>query len=162
MTIWVDADACPVVVREILFRAAERTQIPLTLIANQFLRTPHIPWINMIQVHSGADEADKEIVRRAQADDLVITSDLPLANDALNKGAQVLTPRGEALTHETIRARLNMRDFLETLRASGMHSGGPASLQPADRKRFADQLDRWITQAQKRSARTLTPPPANC
>lgn len=143
--IWVDADACPVAIREILFRAAERMHIRLTLIANQPIRLRPSPLIKQIQVAAGFDVADDEIVRYVTAGDLVITSDIPLAAEVIAKGALVLTPRGEAQTRENIGARLQMRDFMETLRSSGVHSGGPSSLTVTDHKRFADALDRYLT-----------------
>lgn len=149
MKIWVDADACPAVIREILFRAAERAQIETTLVANHALRTPPSRFIRSIQVLQGADVADHEILRRVDAGDLVITSDLPLAADLIDKGALALTPRGEPLTTQNIRARLNMRDFLETMRASGIQSGGPAALSQTDRREFARHLDTLIARAQR-------------
>ncbi|MBP0049375.1 YaiI/YqxD family protein [Marinobacterium sp. AK62] len=147
MQIWVDADACPVVIREILFRAARRTGTSLTLVANHYLPVPPDPNIHSLQVGAGFDVADHEIVRRVAAGDLVITSDIPLASEVLEKQAAALTPRGERFTQENIRARLNMRDFMETLRASGVQSGGPAALSQADRQQFANQLDRWLARA---------------
>lgn len=149
MRLWVDADACPAVVREMLFRAAERTGFALTLVANQPLRVPPLAHIRALQVPAGPDAADHEIVRRLAPGDLVITADLPLAAEVLAGGGQVLTPRGERLTPDNIGARLNMRDFLETLRGSGMQSGGPAAFSQADRQRFANQLDRLLTRAQQ-------------
>jgi uncharacterized protein YaiI (UPF0178 family) len=146
--IWVDADACPVVIKEILFRAAERTGVQLTLIANQPVRVPPSRNIDSLQVSAGFDVADNEIVRRLSAGDLVITSDIPLAAEAIDKGALALSPRGELHTPENIRARLNMRDFLDTLRASGINSGGPPPLSQADRQAFANQLDSWLTRQQ--------------
>jgi uncharacterized protein YaiI (UPF0178 family) len=147
MKIWVDADACPAVIREILFRAADRTGLELTLIANHALKVPPAANIRSIQVSGGFDVADREIVRRCEAGDLVITSDIPLAAELLEKGAMALTPRGEPFTAENIGARLNMRDFMETMRASGVQSGGPAAMSQADRQAFANQLDRLISQA---------------
>jgi len=141
MKIWVDADACPVVIKDILFRAAERTGVPLTLVANQPVRVPPSRHIRMIQVSSGFDVADNEIVKRVEAGDLVITSDIPLAAEVIEKGAHALSPRGEMHTRDNIGARLNMRDFMETLRASGIQSGGPAALSQKDRQAFANQLD---------------------
>ncbi len=149
MRIWVDADACPVVIKEILFRAAERSGLELTLIANQPLRVPPAANIRAVQVAAGFDVADHEIVSRASAGDLVITGDIPLAAEVLEKGAMALTPRGERFTSENIKARLNIRDFMETLRASGVQSGGPAALNHSDRQQFANQLDRLITRALK-------------
>ncbi|BFM09734.1 YaiI/YqxD family protein [Halioxenophilus aromaticivorans] len=144
MHIWVDADACPVVVKEILYRAADRTKTPLTLVANQFLRVPKSPFIQSVQVTAGFDVADNEIVQRVSAGDLVITSDIPLASEVIDKQAKALSPRGELLTKANIKARLNMRDFLDTLRSSGIESGGPPAFSQSDRKAFADQLDRWL------------------
>jgi len=144
MTIWVDADACPNVVRDILFRAAERTRIPLVLVANQPVRTPGSRYIRSVQVAAGADVADNEIVQRLEAGDLVITSDIPLASDVIDKGGLALSPRGELFTRDNIRARLNMRDFLDTLRGSGIQTGGPPALNQQDRQQFANQLDRWL------------------
>jgi uncharacterized protein YaiI (UPF0178 family) len=147
MKIWVDADACPVVIKEILFRAADRTGLELTLIANHAIKVPPSANIRAIQVSGGFDVADHEIVRRCEAGDLVITSDIPLAAELLDKGAMALTPRGEQFTAENIRGRLNMRDFMETLRASGVQSGGLAAMGQSDRQAFANQLDRLISKA---------------
>jgi len=147
MKIWVDADACPVVIKEILFRAAERTRIETILVANQPMRVPPSKVISAMQVPSGFDVADDEIVKRAEAGDVVITSDIPLAAEVIEKGALALSPRGELLTKANIKARLNMRDFLDTLRASGEHTGGPSAMTQADRKTFADQLDRLLSKA---------------
>ena len=144
MPIWVDADACPGVIKEILFRAAERTQTVTTLVANQYIVTPPSKVISMVQVGSGFDVADNEIVKRVVAGDLVITSDIPLAAEVVEKG--------ESYTKETIRQRLNMRDFMETLRNSGVQTGGPAAMNHADRQTFANQLDRWISKQTKTQA----------
>jgi len=144
MKIWVDADACPAVIRDILFRAAVRTGVPLTLVANQWLKVPSSPLISMRVVPGGFDQADDAIVGWLAAGDLVISADLALAEAALNRGAQVLSPRGERYSTDTIRAKLTMRDFLETLRASGVQSGGPPPLSAADRQAFAGQLDRVL------------------
>jgi uncharacterized protein len=144
MKIWVDADACPVVIKEILFRAAERTRTALTLVANHSMRTPPSPYVNLLQVAQGFDVADNEIVKRLEPGDLVITADIPLAAEVIDKGANALNPRGERYTSDNIRARLNMRDFMETLRASGVDSGGPPALSQEDRQRFANQLDRFL------------------
>jgi uncharacterized protein YaiI (UPF0178 family) len=144
MTIWVDADACPKVIRDILFRAAERTGVALTLVANQPLRTPPSAHIRSLQVAPGFDVADNEIVRRVVPGDLVITADIPLAAEVIDKGALALNPRGELYTAHNVRARLNMRDFMETMRSSGVVTDGPPALNQADRKAFADQLDRWL------------------
>ena len=145
MKIWIDADACPVVIKEILFKAANRTKTQCTLVANQFIKTPPSPYINSIQVESGFDIADNEIVKRVQQQDLVITSDIPLASEVIDKGAQALSPRGEMYTTENIKARLNMRDFLDTMRASGEQTGGPPPLSQSDRQKFANQLDRYLS-----------------
>ncbi|MDD9891102.1 MAG: YaiI/YqxD family protein [Gammaproteobacteria bacterium] len=144
MKIWVDADACPVAIKEILYRAAERKKIPLVLVANQSLQTPPSSYISSLRVQSGFDKADDEIVARLEASDLVITADIPLAAEALEKGAYALSPRGEMFSQGTIGARLNMRDFLDTMRSSGEHTGGPPPLSQTDRKTFADQLDRFL------------------
>ncbi|SIQ09677.1 YaiI/YqxD family protein [Marinobacterium stanieri] len=149
MKIWVDADACPVVIKEILFRAAQRTGVELTLVANHALKVPPDANIRSLQVSAGFDVADHEIVRRVETGDLVITSDIPLASEVLEEGALALTPRGERFTAENIKARLNIRDFMETLRASGVQSGGPAALSQADRQQFANQLDRILARALK-------------
>lgn len=146
MKIWVDADACPVVIKEILFRAAQRTGVHLTLVANQPISVPRSPLIKMLQVASGFDVADNEIVRRVDAGDLVVTSDIPLAAEVIEKGAIALSPRGELHTSDNIKARLNMRDFLDTMRASGLDTGGPPPLSQGDRKAFAGHLDRLLTQ----------------
>lgn len=144
MKIWVDADACPGAIKEILFRAAKRTGTQLTLVANQPLRTPSSRFISAVQVAAGFDVADNEIVRRAEANDLVITSDIPLAAEVIAKDVRALSPRGEKFTKGNIGARLNMRDFLDTMRTSGEHTGGPAAFSNADKKQFADQLDRIL------------------
>jgi len=148
MHIWVDADACPVVVKEILFRAAERTRTPVTLVANQPIRVPPSTHIRFLQVPTGFDVADNEIVRRVGTDDLVITADIPLAAEVIGKGALALSPRGELYTRDNIRARLDLRNFMESLRASGVDTGGPAAFDHTDRKAFADQLDRLLRQRQ--------------
>lgn len=146
MKIWVDADACPGVLREILFKAAERVKIPLIMVANQPLRVPaNSEWISAIQVMQGFDVADDEIVRRVEAGDLVITSDIPLAAEVIEKGGLALNARGELYTLDTIKARLNMRDFMDTMRSSGIQTGGPAALSQADRREFSNQLDRILT-----------------
>ena len=145
MKIWVDADACPVVIKEILFRAAERTGVQLTLVANQSVSIPASRLIKFIQVAQGFDVADNEIVKRLSADDLVITSDIPLAADVIEKGGIALSPRGELYTEDNIKARLNMRDFMETLRSSGVDTGGPSALSQSDRKSFANHLDKLLS-----------------
>lgn len=141
MQIWVDADACPVVIKEILFRAAQRTGVQLTLVANQSITVPRSASIRAIQVPAGFDVADSEIVKRCEPGDLVITSDIPLAAEVLDKGALALSPRGELYSTNDIRAKLTMRDFLDTMRASGVVSGGPPALSQNDRKLFAGHLD---------------------
>ena len=145
MSIWVDADACPVVIKEILFRAADRAGILVTLVANQALRVPPSRYIKTVQVSAGFDVADDEIVRRVSAGDLVITGDIPLAAEVIEKGGLALSSRGELHTTENIRARLNMRDFMDTMRSSGVDvGGGPPALSQSDRQDFANQLDRWL------------------
>lgn len=144
MQIWVDADACPVVIKEILYKAAERTGTMVTLVANQYLKVPKSRFIRFVQVSSGFDVADNEIVKRAEAGDLVITNDLPLADEVIDKGAVALNPRGELHTKENIKQRLNMRDFMDTLRSSGVDTGGPAALNQRDRQQFANELDRFL------------------
>ena len=144
MSIWVDADATPVVIKEIIFRAAERTRTPTTLVANNFLRVPPSKFITFLQVEQGFDVADNEIVRRVAENDLVITADIPLAAEVVEKGAAALNPRGEPYTAENVRQRLNMRDFLDTMRSSGIQSGGPPPLSKTDRQKFANELDRYL------------------
>ena len=144
MKLWVDADACPVVIKEILFRAAERTCSLLTLVANQPIRVPSSQYIKTIQVPAGFDVADNEIVRRLEAGDLVITADIPLAAEVIEKGGHALNPRGELYTTENIKARLNMRDFMDTLRSSGINTGGPPAISLSDRQAFANNLDRFL------------------
>ena len=149
MSIWVDADACPVVIREILIRAALRTGKPLLFVANSYLNLPKAKNISLLQVSQGYDAADNEIVNRAQAGDLVITSDLPLAAEVVEKGCVVVGHRGDAHTKENIKSRLNIRDFMETMRASGVQSGGPPALGPNERKKFAEVLDRYLARQSK-------------
>jgi uncharacterized protein len=142
--IWVDADACPKVIKEILFRAADRVGVRVTLVANQPIQVPRSPHVRSVQVAAGFDVADNYIVQQAQAGDLVITADIPLAAEAIARGCLALNPRGELYTTENIRQRLNMRDFLDTLRGSGIDTGGPAALSQGDRMAFANQLDRFL------------------
>ena len=149
MKIWVDADACPVVIKEILFRAADRTQTEITLVANQSISIPPSRFIKTLRVSSGFDVADNEIVKRVQSGNLVITSDIPLASEIIDKGALALSPRGELFTSENIKQRLNMRDFLETMRSSGVQTGGPPPLSQSDRQEFANNLDRILQKAKK-------------
>lgn len=146
MKIWVDADACPAVIKEILFKASQRTGLPLTLVANHGMRIPNQRGIDFILVDAGADVADNEIVRQLQEGDIVITADIPLAAQVVEKSATALNPRGELYTVENIRERLNMRDFMESLRNSGIETGGPAALNRNDRNRFAAQLDKLLQQ----------------
>jgi len=144
MQIWVDADACPGVIKEIIFRAAERRQIQTTLVANQMLRTPPSKFIRAIQVPSGFDVADAHIVEQVQPGDLVITADIPLASLVIGRGGHALNPRGEMYTTANIRERLAMRNFMEELRSAGVDTGGPAAFGQADRQAFANQLDRFL------------------
>lgn len=147
MPIWVDADACPVVVRDILFRAANRRQVLVTLVANQAVRIPPSPYIRFLNVSGGFDVADNTIVERMSAGDLVITADIPLAAQVIEKGGVALNPRGQRYTPENIRQRLAMRNFMEEMRNAGVATGGAAPMSQADRKAFADALDRWLQQA---------------
>lgn len=144
MQIWVDADACPKVVKEILFRAAERKQVQVTLVANQYLATPPSPLIKAVQVEQGFDVADSYIVSKMAGGDLVVTQDIPLASEVIDKKGVAINPRGELYTPENIRQRLSMRDFMETLRSSGVDTGGPAAFSQTDRQTFANQLDRFL------------------
>ncbi|MEW6370321.1 MAG: YaiI/YqxD family protein [Pseudomonadota bacterium] len=144
MQIWVDADACPGVIKEILFRVAERTQIQVTLVANQLLRVPGSKFIRALQVPGGFDVADAEIVERVQPGDLVVTGDIPLAAQVLEKGGYALNPRGDFYTKDTIAQQLTMRAFMEELRSSGVDTGGPSAFSQADRQRFANALDRHL------------------
>ncbi len=144
MRIWVDADACPRPIKEILFRVAERARVRVTLVANQDIPTPPSRLIDAIRVAPGFDVADNRIVQLSSPGDLVVTADIPLAAELVAKGCVALNPRGELYTAENVRARLNMRDFLDTLRASGVDTGGPAALGPRDRQAFANALDRLL------------------
>lgn len=144
MRIWVDADACPVVIKEILYRAAERKHILLTLVANKALQTPKSPYITTRQVGHGFDVADDYIASQVQPGDVVITADIPLAAEVLDKGANAINPRGERYSPETIRQKLGMRDFMDTLRGSGIQTGGPPPLNQTDRRNFANELDRLL------------------
>ena len=145
MNIWVDADACPGVIKEILFRAADRTETLVTLVANHSLRIPPSSYITFLQVTSGFDVADDEIVKRLASGDLVITADIPLAAEVIENGGHALSPRGEFFTADNIKSRLNMRDFLDTMRSSGVNTGGPPPLNQTDRQAFANHLDRLLT-----------------
>lgn len=151
MRVWVDADACPNMIKEVLFRAAQRRKVQVTLVANQPLKVIPSPFIKAIQVSAGFDVADNYIVEQVEAGDLIITADIPLAAEAIEKGGLVISPRGELLTTENIRPRLNMRDFLEQMRSSGEHTGGPAALTSNDKQAFANALDRLITKGLKDS-----------
>jgi uncharacterized protein YaiI (UPF0178 family) len=143
-SIWVDADACPKVIRDILYRAAERTGVTVTLVANQALLHPRIPSLRLMQVSAGFDVADNEIVKRVAAGDLVITADIPLAAEVIAKGGEALNPRGERYSPDTIRGVLIMRDFMDTMRSSANVGGGPPPLTQADRNAFASHLDKWL------------------
>ncbi len=145
MHIWVDADACPKVIKEILFRAAERVQVPMTLVANKPLQTPSSRCIKSIRVEGGFDVADNYIVQHLQPGDLVITADIPLAAETIEKDAFALNPRGTFYTRDNIRERLAMRDLMDELRGSGIQTGGPKAISHADRQAFANQLDRFLT-----------------
>lgn len=145
MSIWVDADACPKVIKEMLFRAAKRTAVPVTLVANRLLHIPSSEYISALQVPDGGDVADAEIVRRLEAGDLVITADIPLAAEVIAKGGHALDPRGEMYLADTIQGRLTMRDFMDTLRGSGIETGGPSALSQRDRQLFAKHLDHYLT-----------------
>jgi len=149
MKIWCDADACPVVIKDILFKAANRTKTQLTLVANQNVSVPPSKYIKSLRVSAGFDVADNEIVRRLNAGDLVITSDIPLAAEVIEKGGIALSPRAELYTSGNIKARLTMRDFMETMRSSGVQTGGPPPLNHTDRKNFANHLDRFLAQQAK-------------
>jgi len=143
--IWVDADACPRVIKEILYRAAQRTGVEVTLVANQAIAIPpRIPNLRVLQVAQGFDVADNEIAKRVEPGDLVITADIPLAAEVIAKGGHALNPRGERYSADTIRGVLTMRDFMDTMRASGLQGGGPPPLSQADRNSFAGQLDAWV------------------
>ncbi|GAB3529818.1 YaiI/YqxD family protein [Photobacterium alginatilyticum] len=150
MKIWVDADACPNVIKEILFRVANRVGVAVTLVANHHVRVPPSPHIKSIQVESGFDVADNYIVQQVEAGDLVITADIPLADELITKGAHALNPRGEMYTKDTIKQRLQMRDFMETMRSSGIQTGGPAPLSQSDRQNFANKLDSFVAKNHKK------------
>jgi uncharacterized protein YaiI (UPF0178 family) len=145
MKIWVDAGACPVVIKDILFRAATRVKIQMTLVANRSIQIPRSDFIKMLKVPAGFDVADNEIVKRVSEGDLVITGDIPLAAEVIEKGASALNPRGELYSVSSIKSRLNMRDFMDTMRSSGIHTGGPPPLNQSDRQTFANHLDRFLT-----------------
>jgi uncharacterized protein len=151
MRIWIDGDACPAVIKEILFKAAERTGVELTLVANRPVRIPSLSRIRFVQVAAGLDVADNEIINRLDAGDLVITGDIPLAAKVLEKGGFALNPRGEMYSADSIGSRLSVRDFMDTLRDSGVDTGGPSSLNKSDRQNFANQLDRFLTRHRQSS-----------
>lgn len=151
MSIWVDADACPNVIKEVLWRAADRCEVMVTMVANQNLRVPPSKFVRAWRVEAGFDVADNEIVRSCQPGDLVITADIPLAAEVIAKGAHALNPRGERYSEATIRERLTMRDFMDTLRASGVQTGGPSTLSPRDRQLFAAELDKWLLARARRA-----------
>lgn len=144
MHIWVDADACPILIKDILYRVANRTETPVTLVANQMLSVPPSPWIRAVQVPAGFDEADQRIAQSTQAGDVVVTADVPLAALVIEKQAWVLDPRGDLIDQHTIKARLTMRNFMEELRGSGVDTGGPKAFTPRDARAFANQLDRLL------------------
>jgi hypothetical protein len=144
MKIWVDADACPGAIKNVLFRASERWQIPLILVANRAITCPPSPWIKAMQVEAGFDKADQFIVQRVAQGELVISGDIPLAYEVLSVGGEVIDPRGERYTLANIKARLTLRDFMESLRSSGVQTGGPSAHHARDTKAFADQLDRFL------------------
>jgi len=146
-SIWVDADACPISIKEMLLRAAKRTGISITFVANQNIPVPPYPNVRSVQVSSGFDVADNWIVAQVMTGDLVITQDIPLADEVITKGAIAIGPRGEKHTKENIKARLTMRNFMETMRSSGIHSGGPSPLNQQDKQTFANQLDRWLAKS---------------
>jgi hypothetical protein len=145
MKIWVDADACPVVIKEILYRAADRTGVLVTLVANKALRIPNSEHVAMLQVDHGFDVADNEIVRRVNPGDLVVTADIPLAAEVVGKGGHALDPRGELYTADNIGARLNIRDFMDSLRTGGVETGGPPALSQSDRNEFANHLNELLS-----------------
>jgi uncharacterized protein YaiI (UPF0178 family) len=152
--VWVDADACPGPIRDILFRAAARTGVRVTLVANQWLRTPSSPNVTALQVQGGFDVADDAIVERARPGDLVVTQDIPLAARVIERGVHALHPRGERYTADTIAERLSMRNFMDELRGAGVQTGGPAAFHARDRQAFANQLDRWLAARSPRRAPT--------
>ena len=150
MQIWVDADACPAVIKDILYRVAERLQLNVTLVANQLMRVPPSRFVRSVQVPSGFDVADAEIVRLLAPGDLVVTADIPLAANVLEKGGHALNPRGEFYTPDNIAQHLSMRAFMEQLRSGGVDTGGPAPFNQGDRQNFANQLDRHLARHVKR------------
>lgn len=147
MQIWVDADACPFETKEILFRAAQRRQVRVTLVANQLMRIPKSTWIELVLVPGGMNVADRRIVESLSPGDLVITADIPLAADVVAKGAQALDPRGELYTNENVGERLAVRNLIDQMRGAGRDMRGPSNFTASDRQAFANQLDRWLTKA---------------
>ena len=145
MQIWVDADACPKVIKEILYRVAERLRIPVILVANKLLWTPPSPYVRAMRVPHGFNVADREIVEMVQAGDLVVTADIPLASEVIGRGARALDPRGQLYTADNIQERLTIRDFMDQLRGSGVETGGPAPWGPSDNRAFANQLDQLLS-----------------
>jgi hypothetical protein len=145
MTIYVDADACPNLIKDIIFRAADRTATRTVLIANQYIKVPPSKFISSVQVPSGFDVADNEIAKRVEENDLVVTSDIPLADEVITKGGYALTPRGELLTASNVKSRLNIRDFMDTMRASGVQTGGPPPLGQQEKQTFVNELDKYLT-----------------
>ncbi len=150
--VWVDADACPGPIKEILFRAAVRAKCPLTLLANHGMSVPPSPWISFVHVPSGFDVADHEIMKRMSAGDLIVTQDIPLAAEVVAAGGTAVSPRGEPFTKENVRGRLAVRDFMTELRDTGVRTGGPPPLDATDKQRFANVLDRWLTKRAKAGA----------
>ncbi len=148
--VWVDADACPNVIKQILFKAADRTKVTITFVANQYIKTPPSLYLKSVVVEKGFDIADNEIVARCNDCDLIITSDIPLASEVIDKGAVALNPRGELYTRSNIRSRLNMRDFMDTMRSSGVQTGGPPPISQSEKQSFANELDKWLVRALKR------------
>jgi uncharacterized protein len=155
MHIWVDGDACPYVIKDLLYRAANRWQIALTLVANQLLRTPASPYIHVLRVPLGFDVADHTIVQHVHAGDLVVTADIPLAAQVVEKGAHALNPRGQLYTPENIQEYLTMRHVMDELRQSGVNTGGPSPFSPRDRQAFANQLDRLLARSGKTGSDAL-------
>jgi uncharacterized protein YaiI (UPF0178 family) len=151
MKIWVDADACPNIIKDILFRAADRVAVEIVFVANRRVAHPPSPYISSLQVASGFDVADNEIVQRCNKGDLVITADIPLAAEVLSEGGHALNPRGEMYETATIRSKLNMRDFMDTMRASGVHGGGPPPLGQKEKMAFANALDRFLAKHHTKS-----------
>ncbi|WP_133499400.1 YaiI/YqxD family protein [Cognatilysobacter terrigena] len=149
--IWVDADACPGVIRDILVRAANRAKVETIFVANQWIKLPTSPWLRAIQVPQGPDVADDEIAAHVRAGDLVVTQDIPLAAKVIEAGATAINPRGEPYTKDTISERLSIRNFMDELRGSGVQTGGPAPFHARDRQTFAAGVDRWLARR---------PPPA--